>query len=258
MSFSRWWTETTAALGDHVPLPLLALLLVVAAVLAALAWHTFPAWVPRRLPRIRLPRIRRPRLPRFRRRRRPERKAATATEPTALAPLPPDTPGTAHLSLADRLAAEGRYAEAVRERLRDMIGELVSRQVVPRQPGLTVLEVGATAARNRPPTGPPVAAAGAIFAELWYAQRPASAEHDRRMRELAGDLHRLLAEPSATTGAPAAAPGPDSMPGPGGVPGPDGGPATVPGQHSGGADALGNAGGPATRSDPAGAREGRS
>ncbi|MFI6262064.1 DUF4129 domain-containing protein [Micromonospora sp. NPDC051006] len=250
MSFSRWWTETTAALGDHVPLPLVALLLVVAAALAALAWHTFPAWVPRRLPRIRLPRIRlprlrRPRLPRFRRRRRPARKAATATEPTAIAPLPPDTPGPAHLSLADRLAAEGRYAEAVRERLRDMIGELVSRQVVPRQPGLTVLEVGATAARNRPPTGPPVAAAGAIFAELWYAQRPASAEHDRRMRELAADLHRVLAEPSSTAGAPAA------------VPGPGGGPVTVPGQHGGGTDALGNAGGPAARSEPAGAREAR-
>ncbi|PWR16302.1 DUF4129 domain-containing protein, partial [Micromonospora sicca] len=43
---SRWWTEAVAALGDLVPLPLAALLLVLAALLAALAWYFFPAWVP--------------------------------------------------------------------------------------------------------------------------------------------------------------------------------------------------------------------
>ncbi|MEU4676365.1 DUF4129 domain-containing protein [Micromonospora sp. NPDC023737] len=217
MSFSRWWTETTAALGDHVPLSLVTALLVVAGVTAALAWYTFPAWVPRRLPRLRLrlpriglPRLRLPRLrwPRLRRprlrlrRRRVADNAAPAAEPVS----PPDeTPDqlTAHLPLADRLAAEGRYAEAVRERLRDMIGELAARQVVPTQPGLTVLEVGSTATRNRPPTGPPVVAAGLIFSELWYAQRPATADHDRRMRELAVELHRVLATPPPVESAPA-------------------------------------------------------
>ncbi|MBM0229282.1 DUF4129 domain-containing protein, partial [Micromonospora sp. ATA51] len=65
---SRWWTEAVAALGDLVPLPLAALLLVLAALLAALAWYFFPAWVPRRSPRLRLPRLRLPRLrlPRWR------------------------------------------------------------------------------------------------------------------------------------------------------------------------------------------------
>ncbi|WBB64851.1 DUF4129 domain-containing protein [Micromonospora sp. WMMD812] len=214
MSFSRWWTETTATLGDRVPLPAVLLLLLVAAALAALAWHTFPAWVPRRLPRLRLPRLRLPRLrlrlprfrlprlrlPRLRRCPRPDRKATPAAEPAPPAPQDvPTGPAPAHLSLADRLAAEGRYAEAVRERLRDMIAELVARQVVSLQPGLTVIEVVSAAARNRPPTGPPVAAAGAIFADLWYAQRPASAEHDRRMRDLAADLHRVLTGPPGTT-----------------------------------------------------------
>ncbi|MET7748797.1 DUF4129 domain-containing protein [Micromonospora sp. NPDC005367] len=237
MSFSRWWTETTAALGDHVPLSLVTALLVVAGVAAALAWYTFPAWVPRRLPgprlrlpriglpRIRLPRPRWPRLrwPRLRLRLRPRRRsAANNAAPAAERPPPDETPDqlTAHLSLADRLAAEGRYAEAVRERLRDMIRELAARQVVPAQPGLTVLEVGSTATRNRPHSGPPVVAASLIFSELWYAQRPATADHDRRMRELAAELHRVLATPPPVESAPAdlgdIATGTDGGAGPGG------------------------------------------
>ncbi|MFC3504578.1 DUF4129 domain-containing protein [Micromonospora krabiensis] len=207
MSFSRWWTETVAAVGDHVPLPLLALLLVLAAALTGLAWHTFPAWVPRRLPRFRL---RRPRFPRLRRRRRPAPDPTPTADPTPEAPTP-IAPAAAYLSLADRLAAEGRYAEAVRERLRAMIAELVAHQVVPRQPGLTVREVATTAARNRPATGPTVAAAGEIFAELWYAQRPASADHDRRMRDLAAELHGVLGNPPAAAAQDDAPPTPAAV-----------------------------------------------
>ncbi|MGC5018352.1 DUF4129 domain-containing protein [Micromonospora sp. DT47] len=199
MSFSRWWTETTAALGDVVPLPLAALLLVLAAALVALAWYHFPAWVPRRLPRLRLPRVRPPRLrrPRFRRPRwrRRTRKKRTSEAPELPRPrdggaAQPLGPG---LSLADRLAAEGRFAEAVRERLRGMVRALVAVRAVEPRPGLTVTELTAEAAANRPPVDPALRAAGTIFSELWYAQRPASAEHDRRMRELADELDRVLA-----------------------------------------------------------------
>ncbi|MGW4497211.1 DUF4129 domain-containing protein [Micromonospora sp. NPDC004336] len=183
MSFSRWWTETTAALGDRVPLWLAALLLVLGAVLTAVGWYTFPAWVPRRLPR----------LPRLRRRRRAPR---PADAPAPLVPAPrepePEPPAAEYVSLADRLAAEGRYAEAVRERLRAMIRELVARRLLEQRPGMTVLEVVGAATESRPQVGPPLGAAGAIFSELWYGQRPASAEHDRRMREHAAELDRLL------------------------------------------------------------------
>ncbi|PZF97056.1 DUF4129 domain-containing protein, partial [Micromonospora deserti] len=220
MSLSRWWTETTAALGDHLPLPLVALLLVLAAALVAAAWYTFPAWAPRRLPRfagpwLRWPRLRWPRLAgpslrwpqlrwrrlrwprlrwrrlRWRRRRRAPRPATTAV-PAPREPDPELAPA-AHASLADRLAAEGRYAESVRERLRAMIRELVARRVVQPRPGMTVVELVTAATSNRPQVGPPLGAAGAIFSELWYGQRPASAEHDHRMREHAADLHRVLA-----------------------------------------------------------------
>ncbi|SCG73664.1 protein of unknown function [Micromonospora echinaurantiaca] len=187
MSFSRWWTETTASLGDRVPLPLAALLLVLAAATIAVAWYTYPAWVPRRLPRLRRRKARRERP-------RPATAAAPAV-PAAREPVD-EPPAAVHLSLADRLAAEGRYAEAVRERLRGMLRELVTRRMVRVRSGMTVTEVIAAASEHHPPAGPPLRAAGAIFSELWYAERPATAEHDRRMREHAGDLHRALAEPA--------------------------------------------------------------
>ncbi|GAB3063960.1 DUF4129 domain-containing protein [Micromonospora schwarzwaldensis] len=197
---SRWWTETVAALGDVVPLPLVALLLLATALLTALAWHSFPAWVPRRLPRFTLPRLRRPRLrlPRLRRprlrlrlrrparRQRPDRPVHVPA-PRAAQPAPTGGPGT-----ADRLAAEGRYAEAVRERLREMVRLLVTRQVVEPRAGLTVTELTEAAARTRPAVRSTLHAAGTIFSELWYAQRPATAGHDQRMRALAAELRREL------------------------------------------------------------------
>lgn len=195
---SRWWTETVAALGDVVPLPLAALILLAVALLVALSWYFFPAWVPRRLPRFTFPRLRRPRLPRFRlpRFRRPRRRARRArTDPPAVrlpAPRIPEAVPAGGLGLADRLAAEGRYAEAVRERLREMVRLLVVRQVVEPRPGLTVVELTEAAARTRPQVRPTLHAAGAIFSDLWYAQRPATAAHDRRMRELATELSRAL------------------------------------------------------------------
>ncbi|MEV0002307.1 DUF4129 domain-containing protein [Micromonospora sp. NPDC050980] len=202
---SRWWTETVAALGDVVPLPLVALLLLVAALLTALAWYSFPAWVPRRWPRFTLPRLRRPRLPRFRltrfrlprfrlpRPRRPARRRRTEPPP-ARVPAPREAPAGAvdGLGTADRLAAEGRYAEAVRERLREMVRLLVTRQLVEPRAGLTVTEVTEAATRNRPALRPTLHAAGMIFSDLWYAQRPATAGHDQRMRALAADLRREL------------------------------------------------------------------
>lgn len=187
---SRWWTEAVAALGDVLPLPLAALLLVLVAGLTALAWYHFPAWVPRRLPRWRLPRLR---LPRWRR-RRADRPAGGPTAATLPRPRTGDDalPAGPGRSLADRLAAEGRYAEAVRERLRAMVRELTARRVVQPRPGMTVVELVRAATDTQPQVGPPLTAAGAIFSELWYGQRPASVEHDRRMREHAADLDRLL------------------------------------------------------------------
>ncbi|MGI5213930.1 DUF4129 domain-containing protein [Plantactinospora sp. CA-290183] len=189
MSVSRWWTETTAAVGDVLPLPLVGLLLLLATALVALGWYHFPAWVPRRLPR----------WPTRRRRGRatPPRRSAPAVPSPRPAPELPPVP--ALVALADRLAGEGRYAESVRERLRGMVRELVDRRVLEQRPGMTVAELASAAARTRPEVAPPLSAAGGIFSELWYGQRPARAEHDDRMREHAAELHRTLTARSRPT-----------------------------------------------------------
>ncbi|GIG86072.1 DUF4129 domain-containing protein [Plantactinospora endophytica] len=187
MSFSRWWTETVAALGDRLPLSLVALVLILAAVLVGLGWYHYPAWVPRQLPRWRLSR--------WRRQRRTRPTPEPTPEPAAVDdPELPDVPAERLVALADRLAAEGRYAEAARERFRGMIRELVDRGVLEHRPGLTVTELAAAAARNRPEVDPPLSEAGRVFSDLWYAQRPARPEHDERMRALATELGRTLTD----------------------------------------------------------------
>lgn len=194
---SRWWSEHVAAAGDVLSLPLLVLILLVGATLIGAGLYWWPHWVPRRLPRLRLPRIRL-RRPRFhwpfrrRKRRRPEpEKVEPALEKVGDDELP-DLPVAAFVSLADRLAAQGRYAEAVRERLRAMVRELVDRRVVEHRPGWTVSELAGAAGRARPVVDAPLREAGGVFSEVWYGQRPAGAGHDQRMRELADQMHRAL------------------------------------------------------------------
>jgi hypothetical protein len=200
---SQAWNDMVAALGDLIGLPLLVLLLFVAATLVALLWYFFPRWIPRRWPhfrrpgfRFRWPTLRWPRLRwNFRRPRFNWRawRAWLRRKPTVAEPTPdltshevPELPAVDFASLADRLAAEGRYAEAVRERLRGMVRHLIERGVLEHRPGWTVTELAAAAAARRPPLAAPLNEAGLIFSDIWYGQRTATAGHDARMRELAG------------------------------------------------------------------------
>jgi hypothetical protein len=215
---SRTWNELVAAVLDVISPQLLLLLMFVATLLTAVLWYWFPAWVPRRLPRwrtrrlrlprLRLPRLRLPRLrfPRlrlphwdwrrlFRRRRKPENiptPVASAPAPTGPAEAPRAVPG---MSLADRLAAEGRYAEAIRQRLRDVVGDLINAGVVAPQPGWTAAELAAVAAAVRPATAAPLGHATDLFSEIWYGQRPALPVHDHHMRALTGDVRAALSDP---------------------------------------------------------------
>lgn len=224
---TRAWDEFVAAVFDVVgPRQLLLLMFLTAAVCAAL-WYWFPAWVPRRLPRWRrprmvprrrrLPRLRLPqwrlpqwrlpqwRLPRFRmprwdwrrllrRRRRPTRQPLAGAVPGAdTAPVPEATAvASGGLSAADRLAAQGRYAEAIRERLREAVGDLVDAGVVAPQPGWTAAELAAVAATTSPAVAHPLEVATALFSEIWYGQRPALPAHDQHMRALTGEVRAVL------------------------------------------------------------------
>ncbi len=214
----RAWTEYIAAIGDVIPLPWLLVLLVVVTTLVAVLWYTFPAWVPRRNPlsrfqfrrtkaspdsaaRERPARPRRPRwrLPRLRWPWRRRTKAETAktieeqiAEVLAAEEELPAVPVMVYQSLADRLAAEGRYAEALRERYRAAVRDLVQHGVIDHRPEWTVTELARAATVARPSVDVPLSSATGLFTEVWYAERQATAAHDDRMRALAGDVHANL------------------------------------------------------------------
>ena len=79
----------------------------------------------------------------------------------------------AHRELAERAAARGDYADAVRERLRAVVRELESRGVVEPRPGRTADEVAGEAGRVVPPLAQPLAEGARLFDEVWYGGRSA-------------------------------------------------------------------------------------
>lgn len=214
---TRAWDEFVAVAFDLVGARQLLLIMVLATAAWATLWYWFPAWVPRRLPRWRaaVPRLRparrRPvqppgrdrqrvrrdwrrllrwRLPRWRLRRRPARTVAAPAPTPSPVPAAPTRPGGP--SAADLLAAQGRYAEAIRERLREVVTDLVRAGVVAPQPGWTAAELAVAAASARPSVQAPLDSATALFAEIWYGERRALAAHDQHMRELADQVRAAL------------------------------------------------------------------
>jgi hypothetical protein len=198
----RRWNEFVANVADHVPggVLTLALILLAAAALASLLLATWPAWLPSHW------RLRRPGRPRFRLRwpswgrlrrsvlrwrwrlrwRRRRREATPDAEPD-IEELP-ELPAAVLALTADELAAAGRYAEAVRERLRAIVRDLIERGVIPHTPGWTVTELSRAAGRARPELAPPLSAAGDVFSEIWYGLRPARAADDAAMRAYAQQI----------------------------------------------------------------------
>ncbi|MDT4994375.1 MAG: hypothetical protein QOH97_4267 [Actinoplanes sp.] len=190
---TRFIDELAASLFDVIPAQYVLLILLVLGGLTAALWYWYPSWVPRRLPRLRLPRWRL-RWP-WRRQRRP-RKAKIEKEPApAYAEKKPDRPATVPgvaLSLADRLAAEGRYAEAIRERLRETVGALTAAGVVDPEPGETAAELAWIASIRRPAVAVALGGATELFSEVWYGDRPAGRDQDERMRSMSGEVQARL------------------------------------------------------------------
>jgi FtsZ-interacting cell division protein ZipA len=180
----RLWNEVVAVLGDLLSLSLITLLMILGAIIIGLLWAfwtEFTAWLGRV----------------FRRRRKAteesnddsEVRLITEEELEEVAQSEeelPEVDAAVFATLADRYAAEGRYAEAVRERLRAMVRELVDRGVITHHPGWTVTELAEAAGSARPAVRPPVVEATKIFSFIWYRKEPALSEHDTRMRALAG------------------------------------------------------------------------
>ena len=96
------------------------------------------------------------------------------------------------MSLADRLAAEGRYAEAIRVGMRVSVTALTRYGVIPPAPAWTAHEVATRASANRPAVSDPLAGATGIFSDVWYGHRPAGPDQDALMRRLTAEIKAVL------------------------------------------------------------------
>jgi hypothetical protein len=88
-----------------------------------------------------------------------------------------------HRRRADGYASRGRYAEAVRERMRAIVRELEDRGVLEPRPGRTADEVARDAGAIASGVAGDLRAAARLFDEIWYGGRPATAGSDAAMRE---------------------------------------------------------------------------
>lgn len=80
-----------------------------------------------------------------------------------------------HRTLADSAAAQGRYADAVRERLRAVVRELEARGVLDTRPGRTAGEVARDGGAAVPAIADDLRLAARTFDEVCYGGHPADA-----------------------------------------------------------------------------------
>ena len=104
---------------------------------------------------------------------------------------PPAVGGTldaaGHRALADAAAAQERWADAVRERLRAVVRGLEEAGVIDVRPGRTALEVARDAGRAAPDLLGDLLDGAVVFDEVWYGGRAAGPADDARLRTL--DAH---------------------------------------------------------------------
>ena len=108
-----------------------------------------------------------------------------------------DAPSTAHdhRGAAERHAEAGRWAEAIRERLRAIARDLEERAVLAARPGRTADELAAEAGAAVPELADELAAGVRIFDDVWYGDRPGTAEGYARMRALDERLRATRPKP---------------------------------------------------------------
>ncbi|WP_026415705.1 DUF4129 domain-containing protein [Actinomadura oligospora] len=99
-------------------------------------------------------------------------------------PLLDDEPSTSsdHRAEAERLAAAGQWPGAIRERLRAMARDLEERAILSPRPGRTADELATEAGTALPDLADDLRATVRIFNDVWYGDRPGSAEEYARVR----------------------------------------------------------------------------
>ncbi|MFC6087303.1 DUF4129 domain-containing protein [Sphaerisporangium aureirubrum] len=127
------------------------------------------------------------------------RKATRGRRAAAEALLGPvERTAAEHRAEAERLAAESRWAEAIRERLRAIARDLEHRAVVTPQPGRTADELAEVAGRELPAYAARLASAARLFDEVTYGAADGSEDGYRAMAGLDDDLR--TARPALAAG----------------------------------------------------------
>jgi hypothetical protein len=85
---------------------------------------------------------------------------------------------------AERLEADGRWAEGLRCRHRALVADLVRRGAIPEQPGRTAGEYVRDVARTLPDATPALAAATDLFEAAWYGGAATGPRESERFVEL--------------------------------------------------------------------------
>jgi len=101
--------------------------------------------------------------------------ARRGRSPEALFAGSPVRSAQAHRELAEAAAGEGRFADAVRERLRAVVRELESRGALDPRPGRTAGEVARDGGAAVPAVADDLRRAAVLFDEIWYGGRDADA-----------------------------------------------------------------------------------
>ena len=105
-----------------------------------------------------------------------------------------------HRRQADAYAAEGRYAEAVRERMRAIVRELETRGVLEPRPGRTADEVADDAGALVPAVAGDLRTAASVFDEIWFGGRQANARADAIVRQADENVRRAQLAVDAAAG----------------------------------------------------------
>ncbi|MGW9429671.1 DUF4129 domain-containing protein [Streptomyces decoyicus] len=118
------------------------------------------------------------------------RLGAVRRTPTTSGALFAETPHTAaeHRSAADRHAAEGRWNEAVQDRMRALVLALEERTLLTPGPGRTADEAAAEAARSFPAYADRLRTAARTFDEVTYGGRPGTERAYTLLTSLDTDL----------------------------------------------------------------------
>ncbi|GAA4091266.1 DUF4129 domain-containing protein [Actinomadura miaoliensis] len=123
----------------------------------------------------------------------------------------PSTPRD-HRQNAEEHAAAGRWAEAIRERLRAIARDLEERAVLGPRPGRTADELAAEAGRALPDVAADLRAGVRIFDDVWYGGRPGTPEGYARLRDLDERVQATRPRPMDDDGAATERPNESGIP----------------------------------------------